>query len=158
MSTEDGRLDRLTHEKIFREEILTESQFIEATEQTRPKAILLGGQPGAGKGGMSDAAKLELGNDAVVIDPDRMREYDPRLKRFRNTNPYTWSGDTQSQAAAFTDDYRNAVVAGRKNLIFDTAWSQLSRLLNGRPMETPGWKINAEVDGIQCALFIRCCL
>ncbi|WP_024892281.1 zeta toxin family protein [Luteimonas huabeiensis] len=126
MSAEGSRLDPSTHDAIFREKILTQTQFIEASEQARPKAIILGGQPGAGKGGLADTAKLELADDVVKIDPDALRDYHPRASEFRRTHPYA--------------------VAGRKNFIFDTTlsngeWS--SELI--RDLQAKGYEVEVRV-------------
>lgn len=50
MTPEEARLDGATHNAIFKQQILTQPQFLEATQQAHPRAIVLGGQPGAGKG------------------------------------------------------------------------------------------------------------
>ncbi|MGN4224644.1 zeta toxin family protein, partial [Burkholderia gladioli] len=53
-----------------------EREALEASrEQVAPTAILLGGQPGAGKTALARRAVAELGarGGAVLIDADRMR-------------------------------------------------------------------------------------
>ena len=83
----------------------------------------MGGQPGAGKGGLARAAEKEPVGDVVKIDPDELRNYHPSVKEFQSTNPYTWSGRTHADASQRADELRNAAVAGKKNIIFDTTLS-----------------------------------
>ena len=77
MNASADQLDPQTHARIFSDEVIPESRLSEVSSQVRPKAIILGGQPGAGKGGLADAAKNELRGDVVTIDPDALRKYHP---------------------------------------------------------------------------------
>ncbi|MEQ7581807.1 zeta toxin family protein [Xanthomonas campestris] len=94
-----------------------------STAQQQPKAVILGGQPGAGKGGLVAQAKAELDQNAVTIDPDELRRYHPRVADFRRENPYEWSGRTHKDASSWADELRMAATAEKKNLIFDTTLS-----------------------------------
>ncbi|NYE27384.1 outer membrane lipoprotein SlyB [Rhodanobacter sp. K2T2] len=122
MNASADQLDSETHARIFEEKIAPQS-LLQKTSYEHPKAIILGGQPGSGKGGLARAADNELANTAVTIDPDALREYHPNLKEFQSTNPYTWSGRTHADASQWADELRNAAVAGKKNIIFDTTLS-----------------------------------
>lgn len=75
MYGDEGRLDPTTHARVFADEVVPDSGLLEATSQARPKAIILAGQPGAGKGGMADTAQAELLDDAVTVDPDDLRKW-----------------------------------------------------------------------------------
>jgi predicted ABC-type ATPase len=123
VNTSVDTLDPETHARIFAKEIVPESGLLEASSQVRPKAIILGGQPGAGKGGLVRAARAELSGDVVIIDPDEMRKYHPRLEEFRATNPYDWSTRTHQDAGQWADELRDAAINGKKNFIFDTTLS-----------------------------------
>nr|WP_235578081.1 zeta toxin family protein [Pseudoxanthomonas sp. Root630] len=108
---------------MLTEEILPESRLLQKSSSERPKAIILGGQSGAGKGGLAKAAERELLDDVVRIDPDKLRDFHPDVEEFRAASPYNWSGLTHPDASAWADELRDAAVAGRKNLIFDTTLS-----------------------------------
>ncbi|MBN8894409.1 MAG: zeta toxin family protein, partial [Rhodanobacter sp.] len=56
MSSSADILDPLTHARVFSETVVPRSELDEALPHARPKAIILGGQPGAGKGGLTQAA------------------------------------------------------------------------------------------------------
>ncbi|MEE5091990.1 zeta toxin family protein [Xanthomonas euvesicatoria] len=123
MADESDVLPKGIHEQILREQILTAPDFINSTAQQQPKAVILGGQPGAGKGGLVAQAKAELDQNAVTIDPDELRRHHPRVADFRRENPYEWSGRTHKDASSWADELRMAATAEKKNLIFDTTLS-----------------------------------
>ncbi|MCC4622456.1 zeta toxin family protein [Xanthomonas cassavae CFBP 4642] len=123
MANESDVLPKGIHEQILREQILTAPDFINSTAEQQPKAIILGGQPGAGKGGLVAQAKAELDQNAVTIDPDELRRHHPRVADFRRENPYEWSGRTHKDASSWADELRVAATAEKKNLIFDTTLS-----------------------------------
>lgn len=115
-----GRLDAATHERIFAEKILPQSGILEATTQARPKVVILAGQPGAGKGGLTAAAAMEFGGDVVAIDPDQLRDAHPGVKAFRQEHPYGWADHTHGDASSWAKELRQAAIDGRKNIIIDT--------------------------------------
>ncbi len=120
MSEDKDVLSSEEHARIFRERILEESTFSTATSQERPRVIILAGQPGAGKGSLARSAEVELGRDAVVVDPDALRDFHPKVESFRSDHPYTWADDTHPDASAWAKELRAAAIDGRKNLILDT--------------------------------------
>lgn len=123
MANESDELPQEVRDRIFQEKILTDPNFANATPQERPKAIILGGQPGAGKGTLAERTRIELDGDAVTIDPDALREQDPRLAKFRSEYPYEWSSKTHSFASESADRLLEATSAQKKNLVFDTTLS-----------------------------------
>ena len=133
MSGEKDVLSPEEHARVFRERVLRESTFDLATSQDRPRAIILAGQPGSGKGGLAATAGNELRGDAVTVDPDELRRFHPNISEFRRETPYTWSGRTHADASQWADELLNETVADRKNLIFDTTLSNgqwASELIN----------------------------
>jgi predicted ABC-type ATPase len=123
MNSPSDILNPETHAGVFVERVIPSSGLNEAISHDRPKAIILGGQPGAGKGGLAREAVRELNGDVVSIDPDDLREHHPRIKEFRSENPYNWSTRTQKDAGNWADELRKEAVAGKKNFIFDTTLS-----------------------------------
>jgi Zeta toxin len=90
------RLSPAQHEKIFREEILPD--LTHSTHSApAPRAVILGGQPGAGKSALQSAVEKEmLGQGGVLsIIGDDLRAYHPQYRRLLAANDKT--------AAFFTD-------------------------------------------------------
>lgn len=123
MSYPDDVLSEAESRRILQEEILRDPNIVSASAREAPRAIILAGQPGAGKGGLARRAASELSGDAVVVDPDALRQFHPRVNEFREQSPYGWSGRTHGDASRWADFLREEVVAGRRNLILDTTMS-----------------------------------
>lgn len=123
MANELDELPKDVHDRIFRERILTSPNFAAATSHERPTLIILGGQPGAGKGGLARDARIELNKDVVIVDPDELRDNHPNVRRFQSEDPYEWSSRTHKDAGAWADELRLEAMAEKKNLIYDTTLS-----------------------------------
>ena len=137
MSVNPDDLDRDEHTRILHERIIPESGLAGATSQEHPKAIILGGQPGAGKGRLVVDAMRELKGDVVSIDPDELRKFHPEVEAFRHQSPIDWSSRTHADAGAWADELLDATSSSRKNLIFD------STLSNGK------WASEVLIKGLQ---------
>lgn len=120
MASRDGQLPVDVHQRVLRETIIPESGLSHHTSQTTPKAILLAGQPGAGKGTLKDISRAELGGNVVVVDPDELRDAYPDVERLYERHPYTWAGHTHEDASHWAKELRSEAVEGRRNLIVDT--------------------------------------
>ena len=115
-----GRLDDEEHKRIFDQKVVPASGLNNAQTHERPRAVILAGQPGAGKGGLSDFALKEFQGDVVPIDPDELRVAHPEFRSLREKYPYTWSDYTHSDASLWGKELRAAAIEGRKNIIVDT--------------------------------------
>ncbi|MDR1077022.1 MAG: zeta toxin family protein, partial [Xanthomonadaceae bacterium] len=82
MTDFDSRIDPKEHDSVFLE-ILEKSGLDELVTHDKPKAIILAGQPGAGKGNLVDSAIVEHQGDILPVDPDELRDYHPEVKRLR---------------------------------------------------------------------------
>ncbi|MDO0789530.1 zeta toxin family protein [Xanthomonas campestris pv. campestris] len=123
MNEKESRLDNVEHRRLFEQKILDDAALETKTSFEHPKAIILAGQPGSGKGSLARAADVELGRDVVLIDPDELRNAHPEVSALRNAHPYTWSGYTHPDASQWADELLQVTIEGKKNLIFDTTLS-----------------------------------
>ena len=142
MSTQQDRLSKPEHERIFREIVLPESGLDTYTPQERPKAVILAGQPGAGKGNLKKAVEFEFHGDIFPVDPDEQREFHPEAKRWQKESPYGWSQKTNSDAGAWAGELRNAGVERRVNLLVDTTLGDArsaTRLIQG--LQKAGYEV-----------------
>lgn len=120
MAPKDGKLPEDVHELVLREKIVPASGLSEHTSQTRPRAIILAGQPGAGKTRLKDVSREDLLKNAIVVDPDDLRDFYPDLELVRNQRPYTWASHTHTDAGQWARELRAIAIEGRRNLILDT--------------------------------------
>ena len=120
MAHEYPKIPEDQHGRILQEKILQHPDYLDVTRQESPRAIIMAGQPGAGKGGLVRAAQAEFGGNVVTVDPDELRDYHPQGNSLRQQHPYTWSGETHGDASAWTNELRDAAVSERKNIILDT--------------------------------------
>lgn len=89
--------------------------------QETPIAIMTGGQPGSGKTGLTGIAlqELALRGGAVVIDADRMREYNPDYRRLMASDPEHAADLTHPTAAQWANQLRDRAIFERRNLVVD---------------------------------------
>ncbi|MEG8127959.1 zeta toxin family protein [Xanthomonas hortorum pv. gardneri] len=130
-------LDLGQHEDIFRKQILADLNFEGLSSYESPRAIILAGQPGAGKGSLARAASSDLHGDSIKIDPDELRRYHPRIDEFRHENPFSWSSRTHSDASQWADELLAEATYSKENIIFDTT------LANGE------WASKTLIKGLQ---------
>jgi nucleotide-binding universal stress UspA family protein len=120
MSMAPTRLLPAEHKRVFDEVIVPQSGIDELKAVDPPKAIILAGQPGAGKGGLANQALKDLDQNAVVIDTDAYRDAHPDVAEFRKQHPYNWSDDTHPDASAWAKELRQKAIDEGKNIVIDT--------------------------------------
>ncbi|QWP74968.1 zeta toxin family protein [Lysobacter sp. K5869] len=118
-------LDDKTHKEEFERRVLPSVNYDSipsVPEGQNPTAIILAGQPGAGKSGVAERAKQDLGGgmNAIVVDPDAMRDFHPKVDEFRKASPYNWADDTHKDASQWAKELRDKAIGDRKNLVIDT--------------------------------------
>jgi len=116
----DDQLEPSAHQKIFVEKILSKTRFKELTSQAHPKAVILAGQPGSGKGNLVISALHEFRGDVVTIDPDELREFHPDVDLLQTRHPYHWPTLTHPDASLWAKELREAAIEQNKNLVIDT--------------------------------------
>ena len=126
MSEIDPRRYQLSaseHHRIFHEEIVRE--YAQATPQQIPIAILLGGQPGAGK---SHAKQLLLRNfvDATPVDigSDMLRPYHPQYAQLLRTDDRHADTYTDRDARAWVDMAMAFAIEHRYSIVLDSTLSR----------------------------------
>ncbi|KGE10491.1 toxin [Burkholderia gladioli] len=118
-------------------------------EQAAPTAILLGGQPGAGKTALARQAMAELGarGGAVLIDADRMRENLPQYSQLLRQNPQHAADLTHVEAGRWSGRLTSAASEARRNLVIDGTMRNPESLRNlARRLNERGYTL--EVRGV----------
>ncbi len=120
MSMSPTKLTAEEHLRVFNERVVPESGINELESQERPRAIILAGQPGAGKSKIAAGALDDLGGKAVIIDTDAYRDAHPKVEEFRKDHPYNWGDDTHPDASGWAKELRAKAIIESKNIIIDT--------------------------------------
>lgn len=104
-----------------RRRALSEIHLNFPTRVDRPKAIILAGQPGAGKTKMRKEAveSFDAKEGFVAIDTDELRASHPRYKTFAKENDRTAAARVQKDASQWSDELIQDTIDARCNLLVD---------------------------------------
>jgi predicted ABC-type ATPase len=114
------RLTPDEHEQIFLKEIIPDLTTWLKTV-TFPKAIMLGGQPGAGKSALQSMAELELAKEggALAIIGDELRDYHPLYRKLLKQNDKTAAFYTDRDSGQWVGKLINYTIAKHYHLIIE---------------------------------------
>ncbi|OBZ97498.1 zeta toxin (plasmid) [Pararhizobium polonicum] len=117
-----GPLSPERNERIFRNDVLPDYLPATMTPAERPRLILLGGQPGAGKTAVLIAshAELEHTGSTIRIVGDDLRTYHPQFLSFQRQDSETASQFTQADAGRWTEKLLAAAAERKVNIVFET--------------------------------------
>lgn len=115
----DHTLSPAAHEAIRQR--IARQHLADSAPGERPRAIILAGQPGAGKSGLKHAALAELPEDegAVVVDTDELRAEHPAYLSLMAADDRTAAGLVQKDAGQWADELTHDAMAQRRNLVID---------------------------------------
>lgn len=103
--------------KIYEEEKGTYLKKLE--KQDNPKAIILGGQPACGKGGLVPKIEKEYPNDRfLIVNGDNYRIHHPNFKELKN-NSNLFSSETQLFSNVFTEQFIKEAIENKFNIIVE---------------------------------------
>ena len=138
------RLEEDEHCLIF-EDIAKHAMMLSKPVQ-QPVAIILGGQPGAGKAALSNYATAELGGNAVKIDADELRKYHPHLLKLMRENDRSAADLTHRDAAGWAVKLTNLAIKQHRNLVIDGTMrdpDSLAKLCS--KLQSAGYRVDARV-------------
>jgi predicted ABC-type ATPase len=117
-----GLLSPERNESIFRTDILRDYLPDNIGRAERPRLILLGGQPGAGKTAVLTASHAELAQSGptIRIVGDDLRSYHPQFLAFQRQDAETASRYTQMDAGRWTEKLLAAATERQVNIVFET--------------------------------------
>lgn len=107
MSEFKAELSKEELQRIQNEVVVPESGLDWLTTHEKPRAIVLAGQPGAGKGALVSAARREFNGDILVIDPDRLRGNLPGVRQLQEADPFGWPDETNKSAFKLANGLRD---------------------------------------------------
>ena len=122
---DDRLLHALTderHEAIFQTRIRPKFIDASANRSDHPVAIILGGQPGAGKSGLLHlaTARLQSEGGVVVINGDDFRSYHPAYQRLQMTDPLNAARYTDHDSGRWVEKMIRAAMDERVNLVIES--------------------------------------
>lgn len=127
------------HASVLREKVLGARSYTEVVGgQDRPTAIILSGQPGAGKGNLTATAKAEFNGNIAVVDPDTLRDAHPSVGVLRSDHPYTWADHTHPDASQWAKELRADAIAQRKHLVIDSTMPKVELI---RELQAKGYQV-----------------
>lgn len=118
--TSEARLSADEHRRLYHAQILPRG-LAKSSSAPNPQAIITGGQPGAGKSRLAEAARREMRAPfgSVVIDADICRQYHPQYLDLVRADPRTAADLTHADAGAWATQLTRDAVQARRNLIID---------------------------------------
>lgn len=112
------KLDKETHDNIYK--MLEDKMFFGKESCNNPKAVVLGGQPGAGKSTLIDIAKEEfLDNNVVIINGDEFRRVHPESKKILKECEEEYAFYTDADVRVWTSDLFKKAIKDKYNIIFE---------------------------------------
>jgi predicted ABC-type ATPase len=130
------------HARVLQAKILANPEYRRVTGHDSPRAIILAGQPGAGKGHLERAAQSDLRYNAVTLDPDGLRSKHPEIDRLRQQHPYTWADHTHPDASQWAKELRADAIAQRKHLVIDSTMPKVELI---RELQAKGYQVEVRV-------------
>jgi UDP-N-acetylglucosamine kinase len=112
-------LSQEEHDKL--RDLFADQRLDGTAEREKPKAVILAGQPGAGKTGLKRAAKAELSPNGgvVVVDTDELRSYHSAYPELIKKNDRIAADSVQKDAGQWAAELTRDAMENRRNLIVD---------------------------------------
>ncbi|MBO5477009.1 MAG: zeta toxin family protein [Clostridia bacterium] len=118
MDKDKFKLTNEEHEQIYK--YIEEQTFLNKVCSEKPVAIILGGQPGAGKSFLIKEAKKDfLDKDIVVINGDEYRRWHPRSKEILNSDEEKYAFYTDPDVREWTSNLFEKAIKNKYNIIFE---------------------------------------
>ena len=125
-----GKLTDEDNESIYQQKKLFERNTIGVKSQERPTAVIVGGQPGAGKTSIVNRFKIEFENSGVAhIDCDELRRYHPLQEVQDAKNDRLTAVFTGKDAGIWAQKIMKDAIAMRFNIICETPLKNTEKLL-----------------------------
>lgn len=146
-----GPLSPERNESIFRNDIVPDYLQDAMRAVGRPRLILLGGQPGAGKTAVLIASHAELEQSGATVRAvgDDLRSYHPQFLAFQRQNPETASQFTQVDAGRWSEKLLIAATERQVNIVFETTMrtpENVARVI--RMARNAGYEIEARAVAV----------
>lgn len=125
-----------------------ERQHFKGTEQVeRPQAVILGGQPGAGKSGLLEASKQDFADrNVVTINGDELRFYHPQYLAIQKADERHFAELTDPYARPWTKQLFDRTIETRRNVVFEGTMREAGPITDTmRRLRDDGYHVVARV-------------
>lgn len=124
------RLDASLHESVYEEEI-EPAYFLTSSPVERPKLIIVGGQPGAGKTKVLEMAKKKFAdNNVVIVNTDDLREYHPQFDELATADDKQCASHTHEDASGWNHQLLSRSIETRRNVILEGVFKNSQKLVD----------------------------
>ena len=116
------KLSEEEHNKIYKE--IEKEVFVNSTPQDEPIAIIVGGQPGCGKGGVIAYTKNQVeanGKCIILITTDEYKPYHPNAIEIARNYPTEYVEIVEQDAGPWTGSIMKKAIDDKHNFIFEGA-------------------------------------
>ena len=138
------------HDRILDKIVSREFKKNNPTEP--PRAIIIAGQPGCGKGGLAEEATQDFEQSPesyVLIDVDILRNYHPKYKDLNYDNDRTAAGLVQKDAGAWADELRRKATEERRNMVIDGTLKSPDRAREScKELKEAGYRVDVRVMAV----------
>jgi len=123
MADDSYKLSDIKHEIVFSG---LERMMLNGTSASLlPKAVIVAGQPGAGKSALIEVAKLEFATQtAAVINGDQYREFHPQSKGILHLDDKLYAERTDPDVRVWTRRLFWSAITNKRNIIFEGTMRQ----------------------------------
>lgn len=131
MMEQEVSLSPSSHQRIY--DLRIRPKFLDvAQSEVAPVAVILGGQPGSGKGRLANTSMrfFEAQGGAVLIDADELRKLHPHYHNLSPSLDKSAAGLTHPDAAAWANRLFDDAIASSKNIVLDQTSRDSERLLS----------------------------
>lgn len=114
------KLSEEEHNKIYKE--IEKEVFVNSTPQDEPIAIIVGGQPGCGKGGVIAYTKSQVeanGKCIILITTDEYKPYHPNAIEIARKYPTEYVEIVEQDAGPWTGSIMKKAIDDKHNFIFE---------------------------------------
>jgi len=151
MTKDEDRLSAEEHkgelDEIFEENIASKPS------NEKPRAVILAGQPGSGKGFLARSVKEEFlhqNREAVVINPDDLREFHHRYNAHVKSDPYSAASKVHYDSSLWAEELRDEAIKNKKDLLVDGTLSNPEKADNlVNQLKSKGYEIEVRALAVQ---------
>lgn len=145
-------LDKAEHDRRYAK---IAAKYLACEAQENPRAIIIGGQPGSGKGQLTQQAAREMAKEGgfVLVDVDTLRDRHPQNRELMSENDREAANLTHSDASKWAKRLTNDAIEGRRNIIIDqTSKSPDSLVARTTQLREAGYQVEFRVMAVNAEI------